>query len=77
MGSDLIKSNFFIITIRNILNKELIYKNLEEIKNFEVANYFDVHRFRSYDRRWVFVAKILKKHWNGAIQVFLTSIFMI
>ncbi len=75
MGPDLIISNNFNVTIRNIRETEEIFENLDEIKEFGIPNFFDDQRFRSYDfRRGFFAEKILKKQWNGALQVFLTSV---
>ncbi len=75
MGPDLIISNHFKITLRNIKNSENILKNLEEIKKFGVPNFFNDQRFRSFDpRRGFFGERVLKKQWNGALQVFLTSV---
>jgi tRNA pseudouridine13 synthase len=76
MGPDLILSNSFKITLRNIKKPENFYSNLEEIRKFGVPNFFDDQRFRSFDpRRGFFGEKIVKKQWNGALQVFLTSIY--
>lgn len=76
MGPDLIVSNFFKITLRNIENLDEVLRNIEEIKKYGVPNFFDDQRFRSYDpERGFFAEKILKKQWNGALQVFLTSVY--
>ncbi len=76
MGPDLITSNFFNIVLRNIKNLDEILYNIEDIRKFGVPNFFDDQRFRSYDpERGFFAEKILKKHWNGALQVFLTSVY--
>ena len=76
MSPDLIKGNFFTITIRNLRDLESIEKNIEETKKFGFPNFFDDQRFRSFSpERGFFAEKILKKHWNGALQVFLTSIY--
>lgn len=76
MGPDLITSNYFNIVLRNIKNLDEILCNIEEIKKFGVPNFFDDQRFRSYDpERGFFAEKILKKQWNGALQVFLTSVY--
>jgi tRNA pseudouridine13 synthase len=76
MSPDLIKGNFFTITTRNLRGLESIEKNVEETKKFGFPNFFDDQRFRSFrPERGFFAEKILKKHWNGALQVFLTSIY--
>lgn len=76
MGPDLIVSNFFKVTIRNIRDLEEVLRNFEEIKESGVPNFFDDQRFRSYDpERGFFAEKVLKKQWNGALQVFLTSVY--
>lgn len=75
MGPDLIEGNFFEITLRKINNLEAILKAIEEVKIQGLANYFDDQRFRSYDpKRGFFAEKILLRHYNGALQVYLTSI---
>lgn len=76
MGPDLIFSNSFKITLRNIKNLANVFSNFEEIKRFGIPNFFDEQRFRSFDpRRGFFGEKIVKKQWNGALQVFLTSVY--
>lgn len=76
MGPDLITSNYFNIVLRNIKDLDGILCNIEEIKKFGVPNFFNDQRFRSFDpERGFFAEKILKKHWNGALQVFLTSVY--
>ncbi len=75
MGPDLIEGNYFEITLRRIKNLEAILKAIEEVKISGYANYFDDQRFRSYDpARGFFAEKILLRHYNGALQVYLTSI---
>lgn len=75
MGPDLIEGNFFEITLRRISNIEAILKAIEEVKIQGLANYFDDQRFRSYDpERGFFAEKILLRHYNGALQVYLTSL---
>lgn len=76
MSPDLIKGNLFTITTRNLRDFESIEKNIEETKKFGFPNFFDDQRFRSFSpERGFFAEKILKRHWNGALQVFLTSIY--
>jgi tRNA pseudouridine13 synthase len=74
MSPDLITGNAFTVTIRNLRDLEPIEKNVEEVKKKGFPNFFDDQRFRSYDsERGFFAEKILRRHWNGALQVFLTS----
>lgn len=75
MGPDLIEGNFFELTLHGIKEIDFLLKAMEEIKISGVPNYFDVQRFRSYDpQRGFFAEKILLRHYNGALQVYLTSI---
>jgi len=74
MGPDLIKGNAFRITIRNLDEVESIGQNLREVRQSGFPNFFDGQRFRSYDpERGFFAEKILRRHWNGALQIYLTS----
>jgi len=74
MGPDLIQGNAFRITVRNLQDAALQEKNLEEVRTSGFPNFFDDQRFRSYDpERGFFAEKVLRRHWNGALQVFLTS----
>ncbi len=74
MSPDLISGNTFTVTIRNLEDLRPIEKNVEEVKKSGFPNFFDDQRFRSYDpERGFFAEKILRRHWNGALQVFLTS----
>jgi tRNA pseudouridine13 synthase len=74
MGPDLIQGNAFRVTIRNLAGITALEMNLEEVRRSGFPNFFDDQRFRSYDpERGFFAEKILKRHWNGALQVFLTS----
>lgn len=75
MGPDLIKGNAFTIAIRNLDHPDLIEVNAGKVMKTGFPNFFDDQRFRSYDPdRAFFAEKILKRHWNGALQVFLTSV---
>jgi len=75
MGPDLIEGNYFEITLRRVRNLEAILQAAEEVKVSGFPNYFDDQRFRSYDpQRGFFAEKILLRHYNGALQVYLTSI---
>jgi len=74
MGPDLIQGNAFTVTIRALVDIGPLERNFEEVKKTGFPNFFDNQRFRSYDpERGFFAEKILKRHWNGALQVFLTS----
>ncbi|MBM3294895.1 MAG: tRNA pseudouridine(13) synthase TruD [Candidatus Aminicenantes bacterium] len=75
MGPDLIRANAFRITIRGLAETETAARNLEETKISGIPNYFDDQRFRSYDpARGFFAEKVLRRHWNGALKVFMTSV---
>lgn len=74
MSPDLITGNAFTVTMRNLKDLAPIDKNVAEVKKTGFPNFFDDQRFRSYDpERGFFAEKILRRHWNGALQVFLTS----
>lgn len=74
MGPDLIKGNAFAVIRRGLEDVTSIEKNIDEVKKTGFPNFFDDQRFRSYDpERGFFAEKILRRHWNGALQVFLTS----
>jgi tRNA pseudouridine13 synthase len=74
MGPDLITGNAFIVTIRDLEDISELEVNLEQARKTGFPNFFDDQRFRSYDsERGFFAEKILRRHWNGALQVLLTS----
>jgi tRNA pseudouridine13 synthase len=74
MGPDLIQANAFTITIRDIPGLTPLERNIEEAGQWGFPNFFDDQRFRSFDpERGFFAEKILRRHWNGALQVYLTS----
>lgn len=74
MAPNLVLGNAFLVTIRNLVETKSLESNLEEVRESGFPNFFDDQRFRSYDpERGFFAEKILKRHWNGALQVFLTS----
>jgi len=74
MGPDLIRANAFTVTIRNLVDTALIFQNIEDVGRTGFPNFFDDQRFRSFDpARGFFAEKILHRHWNGALQAFLTS----
>lgn len=75
MGPDLIRANEFAITIRDVADLEVLVSACEKMRTEGFPNWFDDQRFRSYDpERGFFAEKILRRHWNGALQVFFTSI---
>jgi tRNA pseudouridine13 synthase len=74
MAPDLIQANAFTVTIRDLEDVGPLETNLEKAKETGFPNFFDDQRFRSYDpERGFFAEKVLKRHWNGALQAFLTS----
>jgi tRNA pseudouridine13 synthase len=74
MGPDLIRGNAFAVTIRGLGEFEHLEANFKEVERTGFPNFFDDQRFRSLDaERGFFAEKVLKRHWNGALQVFLTS----
>lgn len=74
MGPDLILENAFVVTIRGLADVAPLELNMEEARRSGFPNFFDDQRFRSYDpERGFFADKILRRHWNGALQVYLTS----
>jgi tRNA pseudouridine13 synthase len=74
MGPDLLRGNAFRIVVRNLAETASAERALAEAARSGLPNYFDDQRFRSYDpERGFFAEKILHRHWNGALQVFLTS----
>jgi tRNA pseudouridine13 synthase len=74
MGPDLIQGNAFTVTIRDLEDIGPLETNFEKAKKTGFPNFFDDQRFRSYDsERGFFAEKVLKRHWNGALQAFLTS----
>jgi tRNA pseudouridine13 synthase len=74
MGPDLILGNAFRVVLRDLRETDSVQRALAEVRVTGFPNYFDDQRFRSYDpERGFFAEKILHLHWNGALQVFLTS----
>lgn len=75
MGPDLIRANAFLIAVRDLGDLSGLNEAAERIRTGGFPNWFDDQRFRSYDpERGFFAEKILHRHWNGALQVFFTSI---
>jgi tRNA pseudouridine13 synthase len=78
MGPDLIKANEFRITIRKLSIKDIEYAStqIEKVSSIGYPNYFDDQRFGCFDKRLGFWAeKILKKQFNGALKIYLTSVY--
>ncbi|MFA5089914.1 MAG: tRNA pseudouridine(13) synthase TruD [Candidatus Omnitrophota bacterium] len=78
MGPDLIKENRFHITIRGLQGKYAgnLLRQAEIAQKEGYPNYFDDQRFGSLDKEQGFIAeKILKGHLNGALKIYLTSIY--
>ncbi|MBC7361646.1 MAG: tRNA pseudouridine(13) synthase TruD [Candidatus Aminicenantes bacterium] len=74
MSPALIKGNRFRITIRNLVTVEPLLRNLEEVKIYGFPNFFDDQRFRGTDQSLGFFAdRVLRGHYNGALQIFLQS----
>ena len=77
MGPDLIEANRFDITVRDIQQNraEMLEQNLRKVNREGLPNYFDDQRFGSFDPRGGFIAeKIIKKHYNGALKIYLTHV---
>jgi tRNA pseudouridine13 synthase len=74
MGPDLIQANGFRIVLRDLPESGPIVRALEDVRRFGVPNFFDDQRFRSYDpERGFFAEKVLRRHYNGALQIYITS----
>lgn len=77
MGPDLITGNRFQIVVRNLAENDLTsaLHEIDRVKQDGYPNYFDDQRFGSFDARQGFIAeKILKKHYNGALKIYFSSI---
>lgn len=78
MGPDLLEGNEFSITIRALSVEEAsrIARRVDEVRGFGFPNYYDDQRFGSMDRQMGFMAeRLLKKHYNGSLQIYLTGIY--
>jgi len=74
MSPSLIQGNRFRITIRNLKAVEPVLNNLEEVSRYGFPNFFDDQRFRGTNPRLGFFAdRVLRGHYNGALQIFLQS----
>ncbi|MEK7849555.1 MAG: tRNA pseudouridine(13) synthase TruD [Candidatus Omnitrophota bacterium] len=77
MGPDLICGNRFNITIRSLSSQDIedASTGLPVVNKLGFLNYFDDQRFGTYDQTQGFLAqKLLKKHFNGALKIYLTRV---
>lgn len=77
MGPNLIEGNEFKIFIRDIRMDEAqgAIREVEPVTEYGYPNYFDDQRFGSFSKEQGFIAeKILKRHYNGAVKIYLTAI---
>ncbi|HAJ56205.1 MAG TPA: tRNA pseudouridine(13) synthase TruD [Candidatus Omnitrophica bacterium] len=77
MGPDLIDANRFSIVLRGVSDQEAdtAQREIPKIRDSGFANYFDDQRFGTFDKNQGFLAeKILKKHFNGALKIYLTHL---
>ncbi|MDK2816296.1 MAG: tRNA pseudouridine13 synthase [Moorella sp. (in: firmicutes)] len=78
MGPDLLEGNEFAITLRALGVAEVsrITRRVDEVRGFGYPNYYDDQRFGSMDRQMGFMAeRLLKRHYNGSLQIYLTGIY--
>ncbi|GFN21997.1 tRNA pseudouridine(13) synthase TruD [Thermanaeromonas sp. C210] len=78
MGPDLLKGNEFALTLRALSEEEVsrIMRRVDEVRGFGYPNYYDDQRFGSMDRQMGLMAeRLLKKHYNGSLQIYLTGIY--
>jgi tRNA pseudouridine13 synthase len=73
IGPDLLEGNDFKVIIRDLEKKDEIIKEIEEVKRYGFVNYFDDQRFGSFSKDGFIAEKIIKKHYNGALKIYLTS----
>lgn len=74
MSPSLLQGNKFRITIRNLKEVRPVLDNLEEVRQFGFPNFFDDQRFRGTNPQLGFFAdRVLRGHYNGALQIFLQS----
>lgn len=77
MSPRLIQGNKFIITVRRLSESSRAHalKEMDAVARDGVPNYFDDQRFGSFDTRQGFLGeKVLKKHFSGALKIYLTKI---
>ncbi len=68
--------NSFRITIRDLNQKETGYirQNLDVVKTYGVANYYDEQRMGSGRAKQGFIAqKLILQHYNGALKLYLAT----
>lgn len=78
MGPDLIEGNEFKVIVRALTLEEVqrATGEIEIVREYGYPNYFDDQRFGSYSKAQGFIAeKILKRHYNGAVKIYLTAIY--
>ncbi|MGI9953238.1 tRNA pseudouridine(13) synthase TruD [Moorellaceae bacterium AZ2] len=78
MGPDLLEGNEFALTLRALSEEEVsrITRRVDEVRGFGYPNYYDDQRFGSMDRQMGLMAeRLLKKHYNGSLQIYLTGIY--
>lgn len=78
LGPDLLQGNEFAITIRSLSAEEVsrISRRVDAVRGFGYPNYYDDQRFGSMDRQMGLMAeRLLKKHYNGSLQIYLTGIY--
>ncbi|HOM93643.1 MAG TPA: tRNA pseudouridine(13) synthase TruD [Candidatus Saccharicenans sp.] len=74
MSPALIEGNRFRITIRQLKAIEPLLENLQEVETYGFPNFFDDQRFRGTNQELGFFAdRVLRGHYNGALQIFLQS----
>jgi len=77
MTPQFIKANRFMIIVRDLNDEETnqAQKEITQVQRYGFPNYFDDQRFGTFDIPLGFLAeKILKKHFNGALKIYLTHI---
>jgi len=78
MGPDLIKGNRFTITVRKVSEEDAqrVLKEVEVVRKYGFANYFDEQRFRSFAPRMGFIAEhFLKGDILTGLKIILTHIW--
>lgn len=77
MGPDLIEGNFFTLVVRKLSDADVsrAFEEIALVQQYGFVNYFDDQRFGSFDEKQGFFAeKLLKKEFNGALKIYLTSL---
>jgi tRNA pseudouridine13 synthase len=76
MKPGFIRGNIFKVIVRDLKKDDAAEAllELETAKTFHYPNYFDDQRFGCFDEKQGFLGeKILKKQFNGALKLYLTS----